>query len=118
MNDCKINVVISTATKRTAAPEGRLNLLMGTGNDVRRHEPISDALTCIGSSSDGRVDSTGFTTNHDRDVTTTHVLTTDQGHFRGFGHGICRFNGGNHSPGFDHPQGNALDRIRNNNRTR
>ena len=117
MNDCKITVVMSTAAKRTAAPEGRLNFLMGTGNDVCSHEPISDALTCIGSSSDGRVDSSGFATNHDCDVTTTHVLTTDQGHLRRLGHGISRFNGGNHAPGFDHPQGDALDRIRNSNGT-
>ena len=47
MNDCKINVVISTAAKRTAAPEGRLNFLMGTSNDVRGHETISDALTSV-----------------------------------------------------------------------
>ena len=109
MNDCKINVVISTAANRTAAPEGRLNFLMGTGDDMRRHEPISDALTCIGSSSDGRVDSTGFTTNHHRDVTTTDIFTTDQGHLRSLGHGISRFNGGHHSPGFDHPKSNPLD---------
>ena len=113
MNDCKITGVISTAANRTAAPEGRLNFLMGTGNDVRGNEPISDALTCIGSSSDGRVDSTGFSTNHHRDVTTTHVLTTDQGYLRRLGHGISRFNSGYHPPGLDHSQGNALNwRIR------
>ena len=117
MNDCKITVVKSTAAKRTAAPEGRLNFLMGTGNDVRSHEPISDALASIGSGSDGSVDSTGFATNHHSDVTATHVFTTDQGHLRGLGHGICRFNGGHHPPGFDHPQGNALNRIRTSNGT-
>ena len=113
MNDCKINVVISAAANRTAASENRLNLVVRTGDDMGSHQSITHPLAGIGSRSDGCVDSTCFTANHHSDVTTTHIFTTDQGHLGGFGHGIGRFNGGHHSTGLDHAEGNPQGMISN-----
>ena len=108
MNRCCAAVVVSEATQCAAANQRRFNFLMRAGNDVRGDETVTDTLTGIRTGSNGRVHGTGFTAHHHGDVTTTHIFTTDQGHFHCLGHCIRCLDGGDHAAGFNHAKGNAL----------
>ena len=85
---------------------------MGTGNDVGSHKTITHTLASVSTSPNSRIDGTGFTANHHRDVTTTDVFAADQAHFGRFGHRVGGFDRGHHAAGFDHAKGNALSRGR------
>ena len=82
---------------------------MGTGNDVRRHEAITDPFTGVGTSAHGGIHSAGLTSNHHRDVTTTDILTTNQRDLSCLGHGIGSLDGRNHATGFNHAEGHTGD---------
>ena len=82
---------------------------MRTGNDVGRNQAITNTLTGIGTSSHSRVHSAGFSAHHDGDVAATHKFAADKADFSSLGHGIGRLNGGNHTAGLDHAEGNALN---------
>jgi hypothetical protein len=81
---------------------------MRTGNDVSRYQSIANAFTGIRSCADRSVDSAGFTTYEDGDVTATDELTPDKAYLSGFGHGIRRLDGGYQSTCLNHAQSNAV----------
>ena len=83
---------------------------MGAGNDVRCNESVTDPFTGISSGTHSGIHSTGFTPNHHRHVTATDIFTTNQSDFRRLGHGIRRFDGGDHATGFNHAEGDSLHR--------
>ena len=98
----------SAAASHIGSDEGGFNLLVRARNDMGGHETVADTFTGIGTSPHCSVHSTGFTTHHHCDVTTAHILTANQLNFRRLCHRVSGFDGGDHSAGLDHAQGNAL----------
>ena len=98
----------SAAASSNTSGQHRLHLFMGTGNDVSSNEAVAHALAGIGTGTNSGIHCTGFTTHHHRDVTTAHILTANQLNFRRLCHRVSGFDGGDHSAGLDHAQGNAL----------
>jgi hypothetical protein len=81
---------------------------MRTRNDVGRYQTISNAFASIRPRAYSRVDSTGFTSDEDSDITATDEFTSNEAYFGRFSHGIRRLNGGHHAAGFNHAQSNAV----------
>jgi len=100
----------STPAQRATRCQSGLHFLVRTGNDVRGNEAITHSLAGVSTGADCGVHSTGLTTHHHGDVATSHIFTADQGDLGSLGHGIGRFDGGNHATGLNHAQGNALNR--------
>ena len=112
MNRCSAAVVVirSKSTECTAGGQGRLHFLVGASNDMGGHKAVADALTGISTGPNRSVHSACFTADHHGDITTANVFTADQRDFRCLRHGIRCLDGRNHAAGFDHAEGNALNR--------
>ena len=112
MNRCSAAVVVvrSKSTECTAGGQGRLHFLVGAGNDMGGHKAVADALTGISTGPNRSVHSACFTADHHGDITTANVFTADQRDFRCLRHGVCGLDRRDHAAGFDHAEGNALNR--------
>jgi len=80
---------------------------VGAGNDVGGHQAVAHPLASVSARTNGGVDCAGFTAHQDGDVAATDEFTTDEAHFGGFGHGVCRFDGRHQAPGLNHAEGDA-----------